>query len=214
MSVRSSRGSALALTGVLFVVLLVIGFVIGGESPDSDAPRREVVEYWADHDDQNTIGSAIEAAAAVALLFFSATLYRSTKSWGDDGTLPAAAFAGGIVAAAGVGVDAAIRFTAADVADKIDPATLQTLSIMWADFFFPMVVGLATLILATSILGWRSRALPVWLAVVGILLTIAFFTPVGFAAFLLSAVWIIVLSVLLWRRGARAGDEAPTVAAS
>lgn len=196
------------------MVLLVIGFVVGGESPDSDAPRREVVEYWTDHDTQNTIGSAIEATAAVALLFFSATLYRSTKSWGDDATLPAAAFAGGIVAAAGVGVDAAIRFTAADVADKVDPATLQTLSIMWADFFFPMVVGLATLILATSILGWRSRALPVWLAVIGILLAIAFVTPIGFAAFLLSAVWMIVLSVMLWRRGARADDETPTVAAS
>jgi hypothetical protein len=75
-----------------------------------------------------------------------------------------------------------------------------------------MVVGVASLILATSIAGWRSRALPTWLAVIGILIFIAFFTPAGFAAFLVGAVWIIVLSVLLWRRESQAAGD-PTSAA-
>ena len=212
---RTTRGSALLpLTGALFVVLIIISFVVAGEAPDADAPLREVVKYWTDHDSENMIGSVIEALAAVSLLFFAATLRRSTKRWTNDSVLPSVAFAGGIVAAAGVGVDASIRFAAADVAGDVDPAVLQTFSAAWANFFFPMVIGLASLILATSIAGWRARSLPIWLAMLGILIFIAFFTPAGFIAFLIGGAWIIVLSILLWRRESHAeGDrESPALA--
>ena len=211
MSARTTRGSAvLPLTGVLFVLLLVASFLVGGSTPDADAPVREVVKYWTDHDSQNMIGSVLEALAAVSLLFFAATLRKSSKGWAEGSVLPAVAFAGGIVAAAGIGVDASIRFAAADVAGDINPVVLQTFNAAWANFFFPMVIGVASLILATSLAGWRSRALPKWLAVVGILIFIAFFTPVGFIAFLISAVWIIVISVLLWRREQRAVEDSPS----
>jgi hypothetical protein len=139
-------------------------------------------------------------------------LRRASNRWTDDRIFPSVAYAGGIVAAAGVGVDASIRFAAADVAGDVDPAVLQTFSAAWANFFFPMVIGIASLILATSIAGWRSRALPTWLAVIGILIFVAFFTPAGFVAFLVGGVWIIVLSVLLWRRESRSVDG-PTSAA-
>ena len=213
MSARTMRGSALLpLTGALFVVLTVVGFLVGGETPDADAPVREVVEYWTDHEGENMVGSVIEALAAVSLLFFAATLRRTSNRWTDDSVLPSVAYAGGIVAAAGIGVDAAIRFAAADVAGDVDPAVLQTFNAAWADFFFPMVVGLASLILATSVAGWRSRALPQWLTVIGILIFIAFFTPVGFIAFLVGGVWIIVLSVLLWRRESHSVDDSTSSA--
>lgn len=213
MSSRKMRASVLLpLTGVLFVVLIVASFLVGGETPDADAPVREVVKYWTDHDSQNMIGSVIEALAAVSLLFFAATLRRTSNRWTDGSILPSVAFAGGIVAAAGIGVDASIRFAAADVAGDVDPVVLQTFSAAWANFFFPMVVGIASLILATSLAGWHSRALPKWLAVIGILIFIAFFTPAGFIAFLVGAVWIIVLSVLLWRRESHTAGDATSSA--
>jgi hypothetical protein len=209
------RGSALLpLTGVLFVVLLVVGFLIGGETPDADAPAREVVDYWTDHDGENMIGSALEALAAVSLLFFAATLRRISTRWHDGSILPSVAYAGAIVAAAGIGVDASIRFAAADVAGDVDPAVLQSFNAAWANFFFPMVVGLAALILAMSLAGWRAQALPKWLAGIGILIFIVFFTPAGFISFLVGGVWIIVLSVMLWRRESHVVEDAasPTLA--
>ena len=213
MSARTTRGSALMpLTGVLFVVLTVVSFVVGGETPDADAPAREVVDYWTDHEGENMIGSVIEALAAVTLLFFAATLRRTLKGWADHSILPLVAYAGGIVAAAGIGVDASIRFAAADVAGDVDPAVLQTFSAMWANFFFPIVVGLASLIVATSLAGWRARALPMWITSIGLLIFIAFFTPAGFVAFLVGGVWIIVLSVLLWRRESHTSGESTSSA--
>lgn len=214
MAEGRARATALvSLTGVLFVVLTVVSFVIGGEPPDADDPVGEVVEFWVDNDAQNMAGAVIEGLAAVSLLFFAASLRRSLRSSeGGGGILSVAALAGGIVAAAGIGVDASLRFAAAELADKVDPVVTQTLNALWANFFFPMVVGLATLVLATSLAAFRSRIVPVWLAWIGILIFVVFFTPLGFGAFIASGVWILIVSILLWRREA-ADDASPATAA-
>jgi hypothetical protein len=198
---RSGAGALAPLTGVLFVVLTVISFIVGGEPPDGDDRLREVVDYWTDNDAANMVGAVIEGLAAVSLLFFVASLRRSLERAGDDArVLPFVAMAGGIVAAAGIGVDAAIRFAAADLAGDVDPVVIQTLNAMWADFFFPMAIGMATLLLATGISAQRTRMIPAWLAWIGILLAIVIFTPAGFIGFLAGGLWILVLSILLWRR--------------
>ena len=156
---RSSAAALAPLTGVLFVVLTVVSFLVGGEPPDPDDRVGKIVEYWVDNDAANMIGAVIESLAAVSLLFFAASLRRALRR--DEevaGVLSVAALAGGIVAAAGIGVDASIRFAAADFADDIDPGTIQTLNAMWADFFFPMVIGMATLILATGLSALRTAS--------------------------------------------------------
>jgi hypothetical protein len=65
-----------------------------------------------------------------------------------------------------------------------------------------MVIGLASLILATSLAAMASHIIPTWLAIIGFIIFVALFTPAGFVAFLVGGVWVIVLSVLLWRREA------------
>jgi hypothetical protein len=197
-------GPALApLTGALFVVLTVVSFILGGEPPDADDRVREIVDYWADNDAVNMIGAVIESLAAVSLLFFAATLRRALRRDEDGaGILSVVAMGGGIVAAAGIGVDASIRFAAADLAEDVDPVVIQTLNAMWSDFFFPMVIGFAALILAVGLSALRTRIIPPWLAWIGIVLVVALFSPAGFFAFLASALWILVVSILLWRREA------------
>lgn len=212
MAENKARNAALvSLTGVLFVVLTLASFIVGGEPPDADDPIGEVVEFWVDNDAQNMIGSVLEGLAAVSLLFFAASLRRSLRRAEDGGgILSVAALAGGIVAAAGIGVDASIRFAAADLADEIDPVVTQTLNALWSSFFFPMVIGLATLVLATSLSALRSRIIPVWLAWIGFLIVVVFFTPAGFVAFIASGLWILIVSILLWRRESASVD--PTAA--
>lgn len=206
---RRTGAAALApLTGALFVVLTVVSFILGGEPPDADDRVRKVVEYWVDHDAANMIGAVMEGLAAVSLLFFAATLRRALRREEDDaGILSVVAMGGGIVAAAGIGVDAAIRFAAADLAGDVDPVVIQTLNAMWSDFFFPMAIGFATLILAVGLSALRTRVIPVWLAWIGLILVVAFFTPAGFVAFLASGLWFLVVSILLWRRESSAAPS-------
>jgi hypothetical protein len=202
MMERSRRTTALApLTGILFVVLTFVSLVIAGEPPDSDASAEEAVEFWVDNDTAVMVGTVVEALGAVALIFFAASLRRSLHR-GDaaTGLLSTAAFGGGIVAAAGIGVDATLRFAAADLAGDVDPTVIQTLNGLWGNFFFPMVIGLATLILATSLAALQTHVIPLWLAIVGLVIAVAMFTPAGLVAFLVGGLWVIVLSVMLWRR--------------
>ncbi len=211
MDDRPTRDAALApLAGVLFVVLTAASFLVSGEPPDADAPAAKVVEYWNDKDTTVMFACVLEVLAAVALVFFVCSVSRYLRRREDGrGVLSLAAFGGGVIAAAGIGVDASLRFAAADLANDVDPVVIQTLNALWSDFFFPMVVGMATLILATSLAALQHRHLPMWLAIFGFVLVIAFFTPAGFIAFLVSGIWVITVGILVWRRD---GTGAGTVA--
>jgi hypothetical protein len=189
------------LTGVLFVVFTIVSFIIEGEPPGADEGPREIVEFYTDHEGQTIFAAIVASLAAVALIFFAATVRRALRRGEQDvGLLSVAAFGGGIVAATGIATDSALRFALAEAADEIDPVALQSLHAFWEGFFFPMVVGIATLILAVGLAALRTRVIPVWLAWIGFLIAVVFFTPAGFVAFLVSALWIIVVSVFLWRQ--------------
>jgi hypothetical protein len=68
------------------------------------------------------------------------------------------------------------------------------------------------------VLALRTRTLPVWLGWVTLVLGIALVTPVGFFALIVGMVWILVVSVMLYRREAgpagRAGPVEPAAPAS
>ena len=190
------------LTGVAFVVLTAIAFTIAGEPPDFDAPPGEVVDFYRDNEGANIFGSVLLGLASVLLIFFSASLRRALRR-SEDGTgvLSAAAFGAGIVAAGGFGAAAAIHFALTEFAnsDGITPGAVQALNALDVNFFFPFGIGIAALVLATGLAAFRTRVIPIWLAWVAVALFVVSFTPIGFVGFLASGLWIIVVSVLLWR---------------
>jgi hypothetical protein len=118
---------------------------------------------------------------------------------GAVGRLSAVAFGGGLVLGVGLPSFAGFNFVLADGADHLTPDAAQALNALNVDFFFPVAAGLATLLVATGISAVRSRVLPAWLAWIAIVLGIAAITPVGFFAFLAFGIWVLVVSVLLWR---------------
>jgi len=205
---RTGAAALAPLTGIVFAVLAVIALFISGDRPDADASATEAVEFWTDKEAANNIGSLLEALAAVALLFFAASLWRGLGRGESGGVLPVAALGGGVVAAAGFGVDAAIRVAATGDAGDVDPVVTQTISAIWVSYGTPIVIGLATLIFAAGLSALRTRVLPLWLASVGILISVALFTPIGFFASLAAFLWIVVVSAVLWRHEA-AGAAAP-----
>jgi hypothetical protein len=198
-----------ALTGALFVVLVVVAFIgLGGDTPNGDASARKVVSFYSDNEAREIIAAVVLSLGSVALLFFSSTLrdrFRTTVN--GSSALPNFAFGAGVLAAGGFLAGAGIHFALADYAKDIQPAAAQALNALDSDFFLPFSTGIAALVLASSLLAIRTKLMPPWLGWVGILLFIVSFTPVGFIAFGLSGIWIIVASVLLYLHG-----DAATVA--
>jgi hypothetical protein len=195
------------------MVLVLVGFLMSGEPPDADASAREVVRYFTDKQDATMFGSALEALGAIALLFFAAHLGQRVRDLGDRyHAMGNAVLVGGAVAATGFAIDGALRFAAADTAGDIDASASQAMNALWSNFFFPMIVGIVVLILATVIASYHTRLLPRWLVWIGILICVLSVTPIGFAAAIASAIWIVIVSILLTRRGEP--STAPTPAAA
>jgi len=191
------------LTGALFVVLVLIAFIaLGGETPEGDDSAQKVVSFYSDHETKEILASIVLGLGAVVLLFFAATLkQRLEEAKPDRGILPTVALGAGIVSSGGFLAAASLHFALADYAGDIEGSAAQALNAIDADFFLPFAMGIATLVLATSLWVVRNKSLlPTWLGWVGIIIFIVSFTPAGFFAFGLAGLWIIIVSILLYLR--------------
>src|SRR3954470_15905608 len=89
------------LTGVAFVVIVAIGFIIGGDTPGAHASAAKADSFYDKHHDAQTIAAFVVALGAAFLPFFVSSLKRSLDWSGGTGRLANAAFAGGVIAASG-----------------------------------------------------------------------------------------------------------------
>jgi hypothetical protein len=202
----SKRTGWVALfVGLVFVATYVAVAILLGEGQDATKKSAdELVTYYRDHDTEQTVGALLIGVAAIALLFWAGQLrgvLRDAEC--PTGTLSAVAFAGAIVFAGGAIVGATIHFALADYSDStdvVDAQVFQTLNAFdWDNFlFFP--VGLGTMLLASGISTLRHGALPKWSGWLAILLAITFATPAFPVGLFGTALWVLVVSVILSTR--------------
>ena len=193
------------LTGVAFVVVLIVGAIIGGEPPDADSPVRDIIDHYTDNKTSIEVASFVGAAAAVLLVFFGGYL-RSVLSAaeGPGGMLSALTLVGTAVVAVGLAIDITIGIALAQAADDIEPAAVQALQALWDNDFVPLALGALLFLISTGLSIVRHGALPKWLGWVALVLAVIGFTPIGFVAFLGAGLWIAVVSVMLALRARRA----------
>jgi hypothetical protein len=199
-----NKGWLVPLTGLLFVVLAIIGFVVGGEPPDAKDSAQEIVDHYVDNKSSVIVGAALVGFAAAALVFFAGYLRKVLRvAEGDGGMLSALTLVGATIMAVGVSIDATISFALAEAADDIEPASVEALQALWDNDFMPIAVGTVVFLLSAGIAIARYAVLPKWLGWVAIVLAVVGLTPLGFAAFLGSGIWVAVASVLLALRAKR-----------
>jgi hypothetical protein len=186
------------LTGILFVVLVIVAFLVSGETPATDDSPREIVDFYLDNDDSQAAASAVLALGCVALIFFLGTLRRSLRAAaGDDGGLSTVVLLGGVIIAVGASIFAGIGFTLGDAADELPPSAILTLNALNSDMFFTVAVGTAVFNLALALAVLRHGGLPRPLGWVALVIGIAGLTPLGFFAFLATGIVIVWASVAL-----------------
>lgn len=192
------RERHLALTGVLFVVLVIVGLIVAGEPPDADEEAREIVDFYADNEDSVAVGAVLLGFGAIAFVFFGGYVRKVLRvAEGRGGVLSAVAFAGVILVAAGVTFDGTLSFALSAAADDLDPRAVQALQALWDNDFLPMLAGIVIFLLATGISIARHGALPRWLGWAAIAIAVLGLTPIGFVAFPLGGLWVIAVSLLL-----------------
>src|SRR5688500_3933406 len=90
------------LTGVLFVVLVIVGGAITGEPPDVDKDVQAIIDHYSGDKDSIMIGTLFMAWGVVAWLFFAGIVRRVLRAAEGDGhTLSLVAFGGAVILAIG-----------------------------------------------------------------------------------------------------------------
>jgi hypothetical protein len=200
------------LTGAIFVVLLIVGFIVSGEPPDAERGNaRELVDHYVDNKDSVMIGAIMLAWATAAMAFFGGYLRTVLRDRGQDsGFLPSMAMAGALVIAIGGAIDTTIVLTMAETADDVGAGAILTLSALFENDFIPVAVGTFIFLLATGLSVVRGAgALPKWLGWVAILLAVVTLTPIGFAGFLGMGLFTLIVSILLTIRAGSPAAPAP-----
>jgi len=212
---RHSRYAA--ATGIFFVVLVVIGFLVQPKPPSSDASAVEVLEYVKDHHDALHVVQLIFGLAGFFFIWFIGAL-RSLLGGAEGGErrLATTAYGGGLIAVAtlmvGLGVAAA-----AELHPARDPEITRAL--IDASLLIPAVgaPAAAVFFFANGLSVLRSGYLPPWLG--WLALVTGFFNAIGigavftdhgvfagdgvlgfFVGFALFLVWVLAASILLVRK--------------
>jgi hypothetical protein len=198
----------LPLSGILFVVLAVGAVAgLGGDTPADDASASEVLSFYDAHTVRQSIAAFVFAASVPFLVFFAVSL-AATVPWSEGAERPGiwrhVVVAGSAVAGATLLISAWVHFALADGADnKLSGEALQGLNELDASSWMAFNAGLGVMMLGAAgcVIPRARAALPVWLGWAALVLGIALFIPFAdFFALVLTLLWIIVVSVMLFRQ--------------
>jgi hypothetical protein len=210
MQARIARFAPLA--GVIFFILIVIAFVVGGDTPTAgDDSKQETVKFWLDKDGKELASTFIGAYAGLFFVWFAAGLRSAfdRTAVGRESVAARVSWGGALVLATGLFVALGLEFVVADVADDVSRDTLYTLAVLSDDFWIPFAAGFGLFLLGSGGAILTTGALPRWIGIVAIVLGIISVTPIGFLGFLGGIVWTLVASIALFRRS---GAVAPAAA--
>jgi hypothetical protein len=193
----------LPLSGIVFVVLVILSVLLGGSTPGSTASGAKVASFYDSHGAREFVEAFVLTASGLFAVLFGATVGRclSVTDEAAASIWPRVALAGSTLFAAAVGLVATINFALADAPTKVSASALQALNLLENDTWVLFNGALGVFMVGaagswlTSARGFR------WLGWVALVLGIALFIPFAdFIALLASGLWIIVVSVVFFRQ--------------
>jgi hypothetical protein len=208
------------VSGILFVVLFVVGFALSGDSGDTPA---ELKDFYADSGNRTKqfVAFFFFLAAMLAFLWFLGTLRGELfRAEGGDGSLTGVAFGSGlsftvlmITALTGFTSPA---FMASDDKFTFDPNTADFMQDLGYGLFVAALILASLLLLSVSLIGYRSRFVPLWVCWISVPAAIALLFSVFFFPVFVFLAWVLIVSVVMliraWRP-ARPAEPTPGVVA-
>lgn len=219
-----------AAAGVLFVVLVVVGALIGGSPPSPDDSVQKIAKYYTDHTAAIKTGAFLTGLGGAAFLWFLGSLWSTLRRSEDTRRLATIATGGGIVGLITAFTAFALNATVALAIDStgatagVNPKFIYLMSLTiggMGNF------GIAVLVAATGVaalrtgvfpapLGWASLVIALGWIVSGLVVVTdsgAIFA-VGFIVFLVWLIWVLVISFFLFRPPEEAEPAAPAAPAT
>jgi hypothetical protein len=216
------RGSerSLALAGIVGVVLLAVSALIQGSLPKPDDPVGKIAKFLVDKGDEIRWAGFIGALGSIVLLGWLGAVWRLLRrTEGGEPMFAVVAAGGAVFATAVINVSAVLLSVMAIVGPGVLGNDMRTLYLLTNNLIAlgAMGLGLFTGAFATVIV--RSGVLPRALGWIGALIALVFLATGGgvastrdvffylsFVGFVAFTLWVIVVSVLMYRLPARASS--------
>jgi hypothetical protein len=200
-----------AAAGIAFVVLSVASTFAAGSPPASDASAAKIAAYFRDHSGGIRSQLLLGGLGLAALFWWFGTLWRTlSRAEHERPRLASVAALGLAIGGALALLNGAIVATAAIRVD--DVATTHLFYSFSLVAISAAGIGIGTFLLATSLVTYRTRIMPVWISSLGFVAALAFFGSslgavtdapaifvLGFVAFFVWCVWIVAVSITMWR---------------
>jgi hypothetical protein len=202
-----------ALAGLAFFALMMVHAGLRTGAPGSEDSGQEIYDHVVENAGRYQLGAVAIGLAMVAALVWLPALFGMLRR-AERGSYAAGmvAVAGGVLAGAGAVLMALIEGTLATRIEEIGAAGVRTWWTMFLMGIGPILLGLLALIGATAVVSVRRHMFGGWFTTVSVVLALASlvgtfsigFTAVGIQvaaalALVLDGVWILVVSLMLWR---------------
>jgi hypothetical protein len=185
--------------GGLALVVVILATIIGTPNdPDATTGPAKVARFALDHRGGlylNAYLTSVTVLIGTAFLWYLREVVAPAAS-GPGRRLANLGFAGGLLFLAGGIFSAGASFAMADVAKHAAPSVLQTLNIFSEDVNSFDGAATAVLMGATSLGMLRSKALPSWLAYVGLVLAVASLV-LPFLGLLGVSLWVVLTTIVI-----------------
>ena len=208
----------LALAGIVFVVLMLISAFLPGSPPKPDDPTAKVVKFVVDKNDQLRWAAFVGLLAALVLLGWLGAVWRTMRrAEGGTPLLAVGAALGAVLAAALFTIGGIVMSVVAIVGPAgLGPTNTRFFYVLFnalgsgGAMALALFIGaFASVIIETGVLpkvmGWLGVlvALVLLAAGGGVASTRNVFFVLGFIGFAAGALWVLVISVLMFRAAPR-----------
>jgi hypothetical protein len=182
-----------AATGIVFVILTIVGFIVFPTPPDLNSPAQEWASYFLGHHDGVRAAIVLLTVAMFFFIWFLGTLTSVLRIATGTPRLPSIAFAGGILGAACLLIGLSAEGVAAFRPQGVDPLITRAMNDIFVMVGVAAIPAFVAFFAATAVVILRTGAFPSWL---GWLLVIA------------AVVQPLTFGALFTKSGAFAGDGA------
>jgi MFS family permease len=186
-----------ALSGVVFVVLVVLGIGIGSGSPGTDAKANTIQHYYVTHTGRLGTSAVLSGISVAFGLFFFGYLRAYFRRWAGNEWLSSIFFGGAIIFGVGGALSAGLAFTLTDSPKSLSPGGLQVLNTLSSDLnWASLTIGMIIVFAALGCIIFRSRLVPMWLAWVSWLMAVlAASWVLSFVPLIGMGVWVLIASI-------------------
>jgi hypothetical protein len=210
----TKRDRGLALAGIVFVVLILIAGFLPGSPPKPEDSAAKIAKFVVDKGDELRWSGFVGTLGAIVLLAWLGAVWRLMRR--AEGGVPRLA----VGAALGAGFAAALFTVAGVIMSTVATVGVPSVGVQQTRFFYLLfnalgaaggialalfVGAFSTVIIETGVLprvmGWLGALVALVLLVAGgaVKSTRDVFFTLGFVGFAGTALWVLIISVLMFR---------------